>query len=323
MFKDKYYKKLMVGNIEIPSNVLMAPLAGYTNYPFRVMVEELGAGLAFTEMVSVNGLKHKDQATEKLLYTTDDEKIKSVQLLGSIPEMFERAARSNILEKYDIIDINMGCPVPNVVKNGEGSALTDNIDTAVKIVEACKRSGKVVTVKTRLGLNKSKINIINFVKEIEQAGADMITIHGRTRDMMYDGNIMYDYIAKAKDAVSIPIIANGGIYSEEDAIKMMYETNVDGIMLARYGFENPLLFSELTNTPTTLTKEDLLYKQIEISNNVFDNELDTLKHIKRLVSYFSKKLIGSKIYKMKIYESNDLNEIKDLIHEMYLNGGTN
>ena len=160
----KIGEEIMVGGIRFKSNVLMAPLAGYTCFPFRLMVERLGAGSAYTEMVSADALKYNDKATSKLLYTDNREEIKCVQLLGSVPTVFERAAKSDLLEKFDIIDINMGCPVPNVIKAGEGSALLDDIPRASRIIEACKRSGKVVSVKCRIGMNKQRIVIEEFAR---------------------------------------------------------------------------------------------------------------------------------------------------------------
>ena len=264
--------EIMVGGIRFPSNVLMAPLAGYTCFPFRLMVERLGAGSAYTEMVSSDGLKYNDRATARLLYTDDREKLKCVQLLGSIPAVFERAAKSERLERFDVIDVNMGCPVPNVIKAGEGSALLEDLPRASKIIEACKRSGKVVSVKCRVGLNRQKIVIEEFARMCEQSGADMITVHGRTRDMMYDGEPMYDLIKLAKQSVKIPVFANGGIDSKAAAVEMMEKTGADGIMLARYGFENPLIFAELTGKTWSDTKYSLLMEQLEIAEECFDEQ---------------------------------------------------
>ena len=261
---------LMIGGVRLKSNVLMAPLAGYTCFPFRLMAERLGAGSAYTEMVSSDGLKYDDRATSRLLYTDEREKLKCVQLLGSIPTVFERAAKSERLEKFDIIDINMGCPVPNVIKSGEGCALMDDIPRASRIIEACKRSGKVVSVKCRIGMNRQRIVIEEFARMCEVSGADMITVHGRTRDMMYDGEPLYDYIKLAKQSVSIPVIANGGINSREKAEEMMEKTGADGVMLARYGFENPLIFSELTGRECSDTKLSLLMEQVETAEGCYD-----------------------------------------------------
>ena len=309
-------KEIMVGGIKFKSNVLMAPLAGYTCFPFRLMVKDLGAGSAYTEMVSADALKYNDKATYKLLYTDERETQKCVQLLGSNPKVFERAAKSELLEKFDVIDINMGCPVPNVIKAGEGCSLMDDIPRASKIIEACKRSGKVVSVKCRIGMNKQRIVIEEFARMCEASGADMLTVHGRTRDMMYDGTPLFDYIKLAKESVSIPVFANGGIFSKEDAEAMLLKTGADGIMLGRYGFENPLIFSELTGTESGETKYSLLIKQLNITSECFD-ELYVLSYIKKQASYFMKKMPGTKQYKLELYKCGNVEELRKVLGEIF------
>ena len=309
-------EEIMIGGIRFSSNVLMAPLAGYTCFPFRLMAEKLGAGSAYTEMVSADALKYNDKATSKLLLTDDRERLKCVQLLGSIPTVFERAAKSERLEKFDIIDINMGCPVPNVIKSGEGCALMNDIPRASKIIEACKRSGKVVSVKCRLGMNRQKIVIEEFARMCEDSGADMLTVHGRTRDMMYDGEPMYDYIALAKQSVGIPVFANGGIDSAQKARETMEKTGADGVMLARYGFENPLIFAELTGTECHDTKRSLILEQLDLAQECFE-EFDVLTYIKKLASYFMKKLPGTKQYKLDLYKCGSCAELRKILEEIF------
>ncbi len=315
-FCEKYLKKLHIGNITADSNILMAPLAGYTSFPFRIMCRELGAGIAFTEMVSANGLKYNDLATKRLLYTDERETLKAVQLLGCVPSAFEYACKGKYVSEYDIVDINMGCPVPNIVKSGEGCALTENIPLASKIIEACKRSGKVVTVKFRPGMNKKNIVVSEFAKMCEDSGADMITVHGRTRNMMYDGEPVYEYIEAAKRAVNIPVIANGGIFSPEDAERMMDRTGADGVMIARYGFENPLIFSELSGKNTAETKRSLIFKQIETAQSCFD-ELHAMEYIKKLSSYFMKKIPGTKQYKYDLYRCGNMKELRSILEVIF------
>jgi nifR3 family TIM-barrel protein len=260
-------------------------------------------------MVSANGLKYNDRATAKLLCTDEAETLRAVQLLGSVPSAFEAACKGEYTADYDIIDINMGCPVPNVVKNGEGCALINDLPLASRIIEACKRSGKVVSVKCRLGMNRHNIVIEEFARMCESSGADMLSVHGRTRDMMYDGEPLYDYIRKAKDCVSIPVFANGGIYSKEKAHEMMEKTGADGIMLARYGMENPLIFSELTGRESNETKYSLIMEQIDIAQECYD-ELFVLSYIKKLASYFMKKLPGTKQAKQDIYKCGSIQELR-------------
>lgn len=315
-FANKYLKKLRIGNLLLDNNVLMAPLSGYSCFPFRIMCRKLGAALAYTEMVSVNGLKYNDAATQKLLFTTGLETPKAVQLLGSEPNMFEYTCKSELMQSFDVIDINMGCPVPNVIKSGQGCALMAQPFKATKIIEACKRSGKIVTVKFRLGLTDNSIIAAEFAKLCENAGADMITIHGRTRNMMYAGETKLEHIAAAKSAVKIPVIANGGIFSEEDAIQTMKQTGADGIMIARYGIENPLIFSQLTGKETTQSKYHILMEQMHLTSQYFD-ELYTLNYIKKLTSFFMKKQSGTKQYKQSLYQCGNTEELKSVIGNIF------
>ena len=305
-------KKIRLGGMLLPSNVLMAPLAGYTCYPFRMLAYEMGAGLCFTEMSSANALKYQDRATRRLLFTTAEEPIKAVQLLGGIPAVMERMACGELLAGFDVIDINMGCPVPNVFKSGEGSALMLDQKRASAIIRGCKKSGKPVTVKCRTGIHENNMFTAEFARMCEASGADMITIHGRSRNMMYDGTPCYKEIAHAKAAVSIPVIANGGIYSAEDAEKMMEHTGADGIMLARYALENPFIFSELTGKNFRRTTLQIILEQIEFTSRYYD-ETFTIAYIRKLASYGMKKRKGTKRYKERLYKTGSIEELKEVV----------
>lgn len=300
----------------LPSNVLMAPLAGYTCYPFRMMAYELGAGLCFTEMSSANALKYRDQATRRLLFTTKEEPIRAIQLLGGIPAVMEKTASSELLETFDIIDINMGCPVPNVFKSGEGSALMLDQSRAAAIIRGCKKSGKIVTVKCRTGIRKEDMFAAEFARVCEDAGADMITIHGRSRSMMYDGDCCYEEIARAKAAVSIPVIANGGIFSAEEADRMMERTGADGVMIARYALENPFIFSELTGKYAGKSTLQLILEQMEMTLTYYD-ETFTMAYIRKLASYGMKKRKGTKKYKEQLYRSGSMKELREIIIRIF------
>ena len=305
-------RQLRVGGLLLPSNVLMAPLAGYTCYPFRLLARQMGAGLCFTEMVSANALKYKDRATRQLLFTTEEEPVKAVQLLGGSPAVMEQMAQSPFLEPFDLIDINMGCPVPNVFKSGEGSALMLDMPRASAVIRACKKSGKPVSVKCRAGIREDEMFAAEFARMCECSGADMITIHGRSRSMMYDGACCYEEIAQAKAAVSIPVIANGGIFSAEDAGLMMERTGADGVMIARYALENPFIFSELTKTPCRKTVLDILLEQLELTRTYYD-ETFTLTYMRKLASYNMKKRKGTKKYKQQLYQCGSLEELRGLL----------
>ncbi len=305
-------RKIRLGNLLLPSNVLMAPLAGYTCYPFRMLAYGLGAGLCCTEMVSANALQYQDRATRRLLITTEQERIRAVQLLGGNPAVMERMAGSELLKDFDIIDINMGCPVPNVFKSGEGSALMQDQKRAAAIIRGCKRSGKVVTVKCRTGIREDDMFAAEFVRMCEDAGADMVTVHGRSRSMMYDGRPYEKEIEAAKAAVSIPVIANGGICSAEDAENMMERTGADGVMVARYGLENPFIFSELTGMPCEKTAFQVVLEQTELTARYYD-ETYTLGYMKKLASNMMKKRRGTKQYKERLYRSGSLEELREVL----------
>ncbi len=305
-------RKIRLGHLLLPSNVLMAPLAGYTCYPFRMLAYELGAGLCFTEMVSANALKYKDLATKRLLFTTRQEKIRAVQLLGGNPAVMEQMAGSELLRDFDIVDINMGCPVPNVFKSGEGSALMLDQDRASAIIRGCKKSGKIVTVKCRTGVREEEMFTAEFARMCEASGADLITIHGRSRSMMYDGEPYYREIANAKAAVRIPVIANGGIFSAADAERMMERTGADGVMPARYGLEHPFIFSELTGKPCGKTAYQIVTEQLELTSRHYD-ETFTLAYMRKLAAYMMKKRRGTKRYKERLYRSGSIGELKEVL----------
>lgn len=309
-------KKIRLGGLLLPSNVLMAPLAGYTCYPFRMLAYELGAGLCFTEMSSANALKYSDRATRRLLFTTEEEPVKAVQLLGGDPAVMTQMACSELLKDFDIININMGCPVPNVFKSGEGSALMADQKRAAAIIRGCRKSGKPVTVKCRTGIQKDHMFAAEFARMCEDAGADMITIHGRSRSMMYDGECCYEEIAQAKAAVSIPVIANGGIFSAKDAEEMMERTGADGVMIARYALENPFIFSELTQKDVRKTTLQILLEQLELTSSCYD-ETFTIRYIQKLASYGMKKRKGTKKYKERMYQCGSLEELKDIIVQIF------
>lgn len=309
-------RKLRVGNLLLPSNVMMAPLAGYTCYPFRILAYEMGAGLCFTEMVSANGLKYQDRATKRLLLTTEEEKIRAVQLLGGSPAVMERMACSELLEPFDIIDINMGCPVPNVFKSGEGCALMTDQKRAAAIIRGCKKSGKAITVKCRTGIREEEMFAAEFARMCEDAGADMLTIHGRSRSMMYDGQPHWEEIARAKMAVGITVIANGGICSAADGERMMERTGADGIMIARYGLENPFIFGELTGKICDKTHLQILLEQMELAGRYYD-ETFTMSYIRKLASYGMRKRRGTKRYKQRLYECGSPEELREVLELIF------
>ena len=238
---------MKIANIEFENNVFLAPMAGVTDIAFRGLCKELGCGLVYTEMVSAKGLYYGSDNTEKLLEVSELEKPVAVQIFGSDPAIMAKACE-HFNENNDIliIDINMGCPAPKIVKNGEGSALMKNPKLASEIVKEVKKaSKKPVTVKFRKGYDALSVNAVDFAKEMEQAGVDAIAVHGRTREQMYEGKADWDIIRQVKESVHIPVIGNGDVFSVEAAENIVKLTNCDGIMIARGAMGNPWLFKEI------------------------------------------------------------------------------
>ena len=240
--------KLRIGNTVLENNVILAPMAGVTDLPFRVLCREQGAGCVVTEMVSAKAVLYNNKNTRELLQIDPAERPAAVQLFGSEPDiMAEIAAR---LEEgpYDYIDVNMGCPVPKIVNNGEGSALMKNPERAKEVLTAMvKAVKKPVTVKFRKGFNDLSVNAVEFAKMAESCGVAAVAVHGRTREQYYSGKADWDIIRQVKEAVKIPVIGNGDIFTPQDAGRMMEETGCDGIMVARGAKGNPWIFRRINH----------------------------------------------------------------------------
>ena len=238
--------KFTIGNVILENNLILAPMAGVTDLPFRLLCKEQGAGLLCMEMVSAKAIQYGNKNTEKMMEIFPEEQPVSLQLFGSDPDIISETAKRIEERPFAILDINMGCPVPKVVNNNEGSALLKNPKLVGEIVKkTVKAIKKPVTVKIRKGFDDTSVNAVEIAKIIEDSGAAAVAVHGRTREQYYSGKADWEIIAKVKEAVSIPVIGNGDIVSPETAMAMMKETGCDGLMIGRGVRGNPWLFKQI------------------------------------------------------------------------------
>ena len=306
---------IKIGNQVTENNVFLAPLAGYTNYPFRRLCKESGAGLCFSEMVSAKGLKYGSENTKELLYTDEREGLVAAQIFGREPDTMRFACEHEALAPFPIVDINMGCPVPKIYKNGEGSALLAEPVLAENIVKECVKSGKIITVKMRIGLDENHLVSAEFAKRMAGAGAALITVHGRTRDKVYAGEVNYKEIEKVKKAVDIPVIANGGVFSVEEGETLMANTGADGIMIARAALFDPQLFC-LFSGKQRKSKYDFFVEQADETLRLYGERFATV-FMRKMAAFYVKGERGAAAFKERLFAAKSVEEAKVIAKEIW------
>lgn len=299
-----------IGDIELNSPFILPAIAGFSDIGLRVLSYRYGAGLCVGEMVSAKGLVYGSENTEALLKTDSREPIKAVQLFGSEPEFIEKAVKHPALNKFDLIDLNFGCPVPKIVKNGEGSALMRDPYRLGMVVSTAVKSagGRPVTAKMRIGFNDNEINCVRVAKEIEEAGAKAITIHGRTREQFYSGDIHFDAIKSVKDAVSIPVFGNGNVTDFNKAEEMFSLTNVDGIAVARGAIGRPYIFTELLGQVPVYDITELIMEHFALLESIMPERV-AVNCIKKHIAGYTYGLRGGKEIKNRVFVATSRDEI--------------
>ena len=320
-----YLHKLKIGNVELENNLILAPMAGVTNLPFRIVCKDYGAGMVCTEMASAKAMFHNDQKTKRLFNTEGEKRPISFQVFGSELESMEYAVKY-MSDFADIIDINMGCPAPKVVKNGDGSKLLLDLKKAQEIIETAVKNSKVpVTVKFRKGWDKENIVAVNIAQIAEQAGASAVTIHGRTRSEFYTGKADWDIIKKVKQSVNIPVIGNGDIVDEETALQMFEQTGVDGIMIGRGSFGNPWIFRNIKHyletgeklpQPTNNEKLEVMEKHIELAVKEKGEDV-AIKELRKHIAWYTKNLKNSSEFRNSINKIEKKEELISKLEEYF------
>jgi nifR3 family TIM-barrel protein len=323
----QYYHKLQIGNVTIPNNIILGPMAGVSDLPFRLLCHEQGAGLVCMEMVSGKAITYKNKKTGDLMEIHEGEHPVSLQLFGSEPDTMARAVTMIKDRPYDILDINMGCPVPKVVSNGEGSALMKSPSLIEELVRSVKSAtDRPVTVKIRKGFTDKSVNAVECALAAQQGGADAVAVHGRTREQYYSGKADWTIIAKVKEAVNIPVIGNGDIVDAESAKRMIDETGCDGIMVARAAQGNPWIFREITaglkgepipDRPSKHEVYDMIMRHADLQLQ-YKGEYIGIREMRKHVSWYTTGYPNSAKLRDAVNAMEDMESLRKACRDVFL-----
>ncbi|WP_303864944.1 tRNA dihydrouridine synthase DusB [Alkalibaculum bacchi] len=309
---------MKIGDLELDNKYILAPMAGVTDLPFRLLCKEQGCSLMYTEMISAKGLYYGDKKTRSLMETLDEEKPIGIQIFGSDPKIMAKVVKEQINDMtFALVDINAGCPAPKIVKNGDGSALMKNPELLGEIVYAVAKESRIpVTVKIRSGWDDTHINAVEVARIIEDAGANAITVHGRTRAQFYSGKSNWDIIKRVKEQLQIPVIGNGDVKSYKNAISLLDSTKCDGIMIGRGSLGNPWIFSMLVNQcekcPSPQEKIQTAIKHMEMLLEIKPEKV-VMGEIRKHIGWYTKGLQGSAEIRNQINQTLSSVEVKDLL----------